>query len=114
MLITFKSKAAAEVIMYQEHANRILDLWQKEHQRGVLTAAESAQALATLEKEIQESKEHPASEEIQHDVHAHHNPNHDDQEHEVAEQVSFATRAFPLLEMVRAANKAGHDIVWGV
>jgi len=114
MLITFKSKAAAEVIMYQEHANRILDIWQKEHHRGVLTAAESAQALATLEKEIQDSKEHPASDEIQHDVHVHHNAEHDDPEHEAAQPVSFATRAYPLLEMVRAANKAGHDVVWGV
>ncbi len=114
MLITFKSKAAAEVIMYQEHANRILDLWQKEHQRGVLTAAEMPQALQKLEAEIADSKEHPASEEIAHDIHAHHDDNHDDSDHEVAEPVSFATRAYPLLEMLKAANKGKHDVVWGV
>ncbi len=114
MLITFKSKAAAEVIMYQEHANRILDLWQKDHQRGVLTAAEMGQALQKLEAEIADSKEHPASEEIQHDIHAHHNAQHDDSDHEAQQEVSFATRAFPLLEMLRAANKGKHDIVWGV
>lgn len=114
MLITFKSKAAAEVLMYQEHANRILDLWQKQHQRGVLTSAELPTALQKLEMEIEESRNHPASGEMQHDVHAHHNEKGDDSEHEAVEPVSFATRAYPLLEMLRAANKDGRDVVWGV
>lgn len=114
MLITFKSKAAAEVIMYQEHANRILNLWKKDNQRGVLTAAEMGLAVKKLEAEIAESKAHPATEEIQHDIHAHHSENHDDPEHEVAEPVSFATRAYPLLEMLKAAHKGQYDVIWGV
>lgn len=114
MLITFKSKAAAEVTMYQEHSNRILDLWNKDHNRGVLTAAEMGLALKKLEAEIAESKIHSASEEIQRDVHAHHSETHDDTEHEVAEPVSFATRAFPLLEMLKAAHKGQYDVIWGV
>ena len=30
------------------------------------------------------------------------------------QKVGFAQRAFPLLEMLRAAKTGGHDIVWGV
>ncbi len=114
MLITFKSKAAPEVLMYQEHANRILDLWQKDHPRGVLTAAELPQAIARLQAEIDDSKQHPVSEEVQHDVQAHHNATVEDEEHEKAQEVSFATRAFPLMEMLRAAERDHSDVVWGV
>lgn len=114
MLITFKSKAAAEVIMYQDHAKRILDLLKKGSQRGIIAAAESANAIAKLEAEIAESKAHPASEVVQRDVHAHHSESRDDTEHDAAEEVSFATRVYPLLEMLKAAQLGGHDVVWGV
>lgn len=114
MLITFKSKAAAEVMMYEEHAKRILDLLHKDVKRGVITAAEMPRAVATLEAEITESRLHPASEEVQRDVLAHHGDSGDDNEHEHVEFVSFGTRAYPLLEMLRAAQKGGYDVLWGV
>jgi hypothetical protein len=114
MLVTFKSKAAAEVVMYEEHAKRILDLFNKDLQRGVITAAETGAALAKLNAEIAESKLHPASEEVQHDVAAHQAKNEADHEHEAAELVSFATRAYPIQEMLRAAQKGGYDIAWGI
>lgn len=114
MLITFKSKAVADVLMYQEHAKRILDLWQKDIQRGVLTHDELPQVIHKLEAEIEDSRKHPASEEIQHDVMVHHNAQVDDSDHEAVQEVSFATRAFPLLEMLRAAHKDGCNVVWGV
>jgi len=114
MLITFTSKAAAEVLMYKEHAKRILDLLHKDANRGVITAAEAPNAVAILEKEIEESRKHTASEEVERDVHAHHGEAGDDSDHEGAQTVSFATRAYPLLEMLRAASAGGHDVLWGV
>ena len=114
MLITFKSKAAAEVLMYEEHAKRILDLLHKEAKRGVITAAESGNAVAVLEAEIAGSKAHHPTDDIQHDVAAHHGSGGDDNEHEKMQFVSFATRAYPLLEMLRAANAGNHDVLWGV
>lgn len=114
MLITFKSKAGPEVIMYQEHAKRILDLFHKSLGPGVLTAAETGAAVARLEAEIAASRAHAVSEEMQHDVELHHNAKGDDSEHEVAEAVSFSTRAFPLLEMLRAAQREGQDVMWGI
>ncbi len=114
MLITFKSKAAAEVLMYREHAKRILDLLHKDANRGVITAAEAGNAVRVLEAEIAESKLHSGSEEVERDVVAHHGDAGDDSDHEPAEAVSFAARAYPLLEMLRAAQKERQDVMWGV
>jgi polyhydroxyalkanoate synthesis regulator phasin len=114
MLITFTSKAAAEVTMYKEHAKRILDLLGKDVNRGVITAAEAPQAVDVLEKEIAETRMHQASDDVQRDVHAHHGDVGEDTEHEGMEVVSFATRAYPLLEMLRAARNGGFDVLWGV
>ncbi|MDB5727274.1 MAG: hypothetical protein JWR25_231 [Noviherbaspirillum sp.] len=114
MLVKFRSKAAADVTMYEEHAKRILDLLQKDVKMGVITAAEAPRAIARLEEEIVESKKHPVSEEMQHDVTTHHGEQGDDNEHEPVEHVSFATRVYPLLEMLRAAHAGGNDVVWGV
>ncbi|HEX7635592.1 MAG TPA: DUF1840 domain-containing protein [Noviherbaspirillum sp.] len=113
MLVTFKSKAAADVLMYEEHAKRILDLLHKDVKRGIITAAEAPKAVARLEAEIAESKLHPPSEEVQHDG-AHHDESSDDNEHEPVEFVSFATRAYPLLEMLRAAQREHNDVMWGI
>ena len=114
MLVTFKSKAAAEVLMYEEHAKRILDLLHKDVKRGIITAAEMARAVSTLEAEIAESRLHPTPEEAQRDVLAQQGDSDDDKEHEPVEYVSFATRVYPLLEMLRAAQKENCDVMWGV
>lgn len=114
MLITFHSKAAADVTMYQEHAKRILDLLGKDINRGVITAAEAPQAVKLLENEVAETRAHTASDDMQRDVNAHHGEAAEDSDHEGMELVSFGTRAYPLLEMLRASRDGGNDILWGV
>lgn len=114
MLITFKSKAAADVVMYETHAKPILDLLHKDLARGVITAAEAGDAIAVLEKHITASKAHEAAEALERDVHAHHNDNTDDHNHEKIEPVTFSARAYPLLDMLREAKKGNYDILWGV
>ncbi len=114
MLITFKSSAAADVVMYENHAQPILALLHKDAQRGVITAAETAGAVATLETEIKRSKSDP-----QEAVPANANdsaidPSADDHQDQTPQSVRFSTRAYPFLEMLRAANKAGKDVMWGV
>jgi hypothetical protein len=113
MLITFKCKAYPNVLMYQEHAQRILDLLHKDPERGVITAAEAPKAVQLLESEINESRRHQATDEVEQDVKAH-SGEIEDSEHEPAEMVTFSTRAYPLLEMLRAARDHGNDILWGV
>lgn len=114
MLIRFKSKAAAEVLMYEKHAKRILDLLGKDVKKGIITAEESAHAIARIEAEIAESRAHPISDDVQQDVEAHHGPEGDDNEHEQRQTVTFATRAYPLLDMLRAAHQQGEHVMWGV
>jgi hypothetical protein len=112
MLITFKSKAYPNVMMYQDHAKRILDLLHKESDRGVITAEEATQAVKLLENEIEESRKHQATDEMEQDVKAH--QGEEDAEHPPIEAVSFSTRAFPLLEMLRASRDQQTDVLWGV
>jgi hypothetical protein len=100
--------------MYEEHAKRILDLLHKDAKRGVITAAETANAIKLLETEVIESKAHFASEAVQRDVVAHHGENGDNNEHEPSEAVRFSSRAYPLLEMLRAAREKKQDVMWGV
>lgn len=114
MLVTFKSKAAADVVMYEEHAKRILDLLGKDVKRGVITAAETGDAIARLEAEIAQSKAPPASKESRQDSEAQGGASPDDNERDPRQFVSFATRTYPLLEMLRAAQKQGHVIAWGI
>jgi len=114
MLITFKSKAYPEVLMYQEHAKRILDLLHKDIERGVITAEEAPRAVALLEGEIEESRKHQISEQVERDVQAHHSGDNEDNDHEPIEVVTFSTRAFPLLEMLRSARDQHTDVLWGV
>ncbi len=114
MLITFTSKAATEITMYQEHARRILELIKKDVERGILTPAELPHAIKMLEQAVEDSKAHPISDEVQRDVHAHHNEDGDDNEHEAPEIVSFATRAYPVLEMLYAAHRMNREVMWGV
>lgn len=114
MLVTFKSKAAAEVVMYEAHAKPLLELIDKDVKLGVITAAEAAHAVARLEAAVGESKMHPTSEEVKRDVNAHRGDLDEDHDHEPSQHVSFATRAYPLLEMLRAALKEGNDVLWGV
>lgn len=112
MLITFKSKAYPNVMMYQDHAKRILDLLHKDSDRGVITAEEAGRAVKLLENEIEESRKHQATDEIEEDVKAH--PGEQNTEHEAIQTVTFSARAFPLLEMLRAARDQQTDVLWGV
>jgi hypothetical protein len=112
MLITFKSKAAADVVMYEQHAKRILDLLHKDVKRGVITVAELDDTLKLLETVLGESRNRSPAEGLHHDS-GHHGEG-DDEGHEHTEYVSFATRAYPLLAMLRAAQKSGVNVAWGI
>lgn len=102
------------MLMYKEHAKRILDLLHKNPDQGVITAEEAKHAVAVLEREIAEARAHAASEEVKHDIDQHHNERGDDNDHEVSQPVQFSTRAYPLLEMLKAARDTGYDVLWGV
>lgn len=110
MLVTFKSKAAAEVLMYSIHAKPILELLGKDIERGVITAEETGEAIRRIEAEIDERVHVQAAEEAD----AEHSNDEQDEDEERRQTVSFGTRAYPLLEMLRAAHREGEFVMWGV
>ena len=112
MLITFKSKAAADIVMYKEHAQRILNLLGKDVDRGIIVHADAKTAIATIEAAIAESRAHPISQQVNDDIST--QGNEDNHDPHSVETVSFASRAYPLLQMLRAADEQGRDVVWGV
>lgn len=113
MLISFKSKSSPEVLMYQEHAERILRLLHKSPQRGVITAAEATEALALLEQEVAYTRQHP-DQDVEHDAHTPEQEQGESSEHALLQRVSFSARSYPLLEMLRSASRENEYIMWGV
>lgn len=105
MLVTFKSKAAADILMYSVHAKPILDLLSKDVERGVITAEETAQAIERIESEIAARK---LSTPVLDDE------DNSDAKKGLNEVVSFGARAYPLLEMLRAAHREQAFVMWGV
>jgi hypothetical protein len=106
MLITFTCKSAADVLMYETHAKPLLDLLDKEVQRGVITAEEVPEAIARIERAITENKRAQSAMD-DHADEASGDPTGD-------AGVSFSARAFPLLEMLRAAQRDRQFVMWGV
>jgi uncharacterized membrane protein YkoI len=99
--------------MYHEHAERILRLLQKNPTRGVITAAEAAEALSVLEQEVAFIKQHP-KDDVEHDVHTHEQEEGETTEHAQSQHVSFSARSYPLLEMLRMAKQENEYIMWGI
>ncbi|CAN5216754.1 hypothetical protein BH11PSE11_BH11PSE11_09610 [soil metagenome] len=113
MLVKFKSQNAADVLMYEDNARPILELLHKDATRGVITAAEAAGAVATLEAAVAESKRQAASEPRQ-DYGSTHDITGEPSEPGASPGIGFATRVHPLLEMLRAAQADKRDVMWGV
>ena len=107
MLITFKSKAAADLLMYKTHAKPLLDALGKDVDQGIITAEDMAAAIETLENEITTSKRQLSADQDNS------NDSYSD-DLEAGKQVSISARAFPLLEMMRAARKENTFVMWGL
>ena len=111
MLVIFKSKAAAEVIMYEEHAKRILDMLGKDVERGIIREEETGEAIARIEREIEDVKKQADADKAQRPEAG---EKEEDEERGQAQTVSFSARVYPLLEMLRAAHAAKQPVIWGV
>jgi hypothetical protein len=107
MLITFKSRSYQEVTMMDDLAKYLLAIVGKQlTERGVISHDETAGAIARLEAAIGVDKAATA------DHHAEQVASHNEIHGE--EPVGLAQRAFPLLDMLRAAHRENSDVLWGV
>lgn len=106
-LVIFRSKAAAEIIMFGENARRIFEIiGRPESPRGVITAAQVPDALQRLTAAVEQEKGQQSTAPMRE---VNDEPAHGTQ----ARGVTFSQRAFPLIEMLRAAQKKEADVTWG-
>lgn len=108
MLVVFHSKAAAEVLMFSQHALPILKAAGKPYtnelpERGVITRDQLPEAIKGIENAMaidDESDNLDAADES------------DSRQHPISQPVSFRRRAFPLLAMLRLSQEHDADVVW--
>jgi hypothetical protein len=100
-LVIFRSRAASAIIMYSDAAQRLLELIGKPmSERGVITVDQIDDALAKLQHAIDTEGKAPPG-----DAH---------EDHSASAHVGLRQRAYPLLEMLRAARRSKVDVTWGV
>jgi Domain of unknown function (DUF1840) len=110
-LVVFRSKAAGEIFMFAETTRRILEIiGRPDAPRGVITAEQVPDALSRLVAAVEQEKaraKEAATAAEQDDKRGKEGP--------AAEApITLGQRAFPLIEMLRAAQKRQVDVTWGV
>lgn len=102
-LITFSSPAGANVLMYAEHARPLLRFAGKDENdpQGIFTAEQLPTAITALQAGIAAAKQQdaPESNDGLPEEHKGFTPN-------------LATRAWPLLDLMQRAEKAGKPVTW--
>ena len=108
MLITFKCRAAPDVVMLENLAQYLVGIIGKRlGERGVITHDELPAAISKLEAAVATDKQERA----EHEGHFHENEE-GHEHHEIP--IGLAQRAYPFLDMMRAAQKENADIMWGL
>lgn len=113
MLITFKSKAGADVIMFGEPGQLMLRLIGKDENepRGIVTAEQLPAAIAALQAAVMADKAQQGSAPTQED-----DSDDDwaarDKARAAANTVSLAQRAAPLIELLTFAQQAHAPVLW--
>lgn len=110
MLITFKSAAGADVIMFGDIARKLVAIVGKDPQdgKGIVTVEQLPDAIARLRAAIEEDKARRAGQAQDDDEEP------DPERRGMAAPVSLAQRAWPLLDLLEASQKEGVPVVWGV
>lgn len=115
MLITFRSKSSGEVLMLGKDALQVLKAMGRTYEtmpeQGVITHEQLAPAIANLERAMHSDKvENPIPSYEDEDRLK---ENDEEKPHPVQEPVNLARRAYPLLEMMKAAQADPEDnVVW--
>ncbi|MEN9316151.1 MAG: hypothetical protein RIS35_2544 [Pseudomonadota bacterium] len=121
MLYEFKCRATGSVLMMQPVAERLLAIIGKEPApKGIVLPAQMPDAIAALEAAIADERARAAAREAEGrptDRHGAAGDAEDERGDEEATRqpaVTLAQRAWPMIEMLRAAYAAEREITWGV
>lgn len=109
MLITFKSSASADVIMLGDDAARVIALLGKDakDKQGIVTVEQLAAAIASLEAAIEADRARQAERTAEDEA-----ADREAGRTGMAAPVGIAQRAWPVLEMLRTAQKEGVPVIW--
>jgi len=108
MLYIFKSKAAGNLIMLQQNAERILQIIGKDASpKGIVLPEQMPAAIAALEQAIAAEESGPSGKPAAAD-------DDDGDTASAADHVALRQRALPFIDMLRRCHEAGREIVWGV
>lgn len=115
-IVTFKSKAAGEIFMFRETAEKIFKVIGKPlGLRGVLTPEEIPDAIAALKDAMEKEKEFLKGLREREDKRFREGKDLDEEKQPAIEApVYFTQRAYPLLEMLERSLKEDTPVVWGV
>ncbi len=98
-LLMFRSRAASEILMQSENAGRLLAIMGKPlTERGVIGNDQIDAALAALEAAVALEPAAGAT----------------DADPSQPAPVGLRQRAYPLMEMLRAARRRQVDVTWGI
>lgn len=105
MIYKFKSKAAGDVIMLGPNGDQVMGLIGKDPApKGIIQSGDMPAAISAIEQAVarDEAARKPGAQ-VDEDAKAGKGPG-----------VTLRQRAWPLVEMMKRAQAAGEDIVWGV
>lgn len=106
MLYEFKSKAAGTVVMTAPVAERLLAIVGKAAgPKGIFTVEQLGPAIAALQAAVERERSEappPADD------------GDDDRTRDPSRAVTLAQRAWPLVDLLRAAQRAEQVVTWGV
>ncbi len=105
MLYEFKSKATGSVVMTGPVAERLLSIVGKAPgPKGIFTVEQMGPAIAALQAAVEREKAESAGAD----------DDADERPRDAPRAVSLAQRAWPLIDMLRAAQRAEQPVTWGV
>ncbi len=108
MLVVFRAKPAAEILMFAQHARDVLDAAGRHYsalpERGVITVDQIDDLIAGLERAVAADTASPFQDQD--------DEQNDVKEHPVSRSVTFRQRSFPLLAMLKTCREHNADIIW--
>lgn len=108
MLYEFKSRAAGTVVMTQPIAERILGIIGKAPgSPGIITVEAMPDAIAALERAVGDEKRNGPPPQGQPDAAG------ADNDDERRNPVSLSQRAYPFIELLKAAHAGNKPVTWG-
>ncbi|WP_018412730.1 DUF1840 domain-containing protein [Methyloversatilis thermotolerans] len=104
MIVTFKSRATADTLMFGENAEQLLQAIGKPFEaRGIITLEQLPAAIAALKAAVAASRETERSVAEDDD---------EDRPPAMLMPVSLAQRAAPLVEQLERSLQAGEPVIW--